>query len=309
MRRACTRPGGNAPALCRASVHAPRNGYRGRDRNPNRDRKGPGVARKPFCVSLTVAARSAILRDSARHALVCSLALLTCAGGCDRHTRSDSPEKPAAAAATQPGPAERDALRAFVQEQGGPAPAQGLPPGHPPMSAAPQSAPALPPSHPPVAGAGAELKYDVPPDWKPVPPDRPTRKAQYVLPRVEGDPEDGELIVFYFGPGEGGGVHDNLMRWRGMFTRPDGSPLPADHGTSETFEAGGLRVTLLDVSGRYAPAPMPGMGATPPRDNFRMLAAVVETPSGPWFFKATGPAETMSRHREAIRSMLASVKP
>ncbi len=258
-----------------------------------------------------IASRRATLRRRVpASVLLASFALFAWVTGCDRHTRQGVSDEQSSAPTTQPGPNERDALRSFVQNQAAPPPGQGLPHGHPPIGTAPQQTPAgLPPGHPPIPGAGAELRYEASPDWKPVPPDRPTRKAQFVLPRAEGDAEDGELVVFYFGPGEGGGVQDNLMRWRGMFTQPDGSPLPEDHGTSETFEAGGLRVTLLDVSGRYAPAPMPGMGATPPRDNFRMLAAVVETPGGPWFFRATGPAATMSRHREAFRSMLASVKP
>jgi hypothetical protein len=247
-------------------------------------------------------------RMSAGLALTGSIVLFAWGSACDRHTRPETANEQSSTPATQPAPSERDALRSFVQNQAAPPPGQGLPPGHPPMNTAPQPPSVLPPSHPPIPRAGGELKYEVPPDWKPVPPDRPTRKAQYVLPRAEGDAEDGELIVFYFGPGEGGGVRDNLIRWRGMFTQPDGSPLPEDHGSSETFEAGGLRVTLLDVSGRYAPAPMPGMGATPPRDNFRMFAAVVETPGGPWFFKATGPAATMLHHREAMRSLLASVR-
>lgn len=241
--------------------------------------------------------------------LLVPFVLLACVSGCDRQTRSAASDEQTSVPASQPSATEREALRTFVHSRAAPPPGHGLPPGHPPLNTGPQSTPGLPPGHPPIPGSGTELKYEVPPDWKPVPPDRPTRKAQYVLPRAEGDLEDGELVVFYFGPGEGGNVQDNLTRWRGMFTQPDGSPLADDHGTSETFEAGGLRITLLDVSGRYAPTPMSGMGTIPPRDHFRMLAAVVETPSGPWFFRATGPAATMSHHREAIRSLLASVKP
>jgi hypothetical protein len=208
------------------------------------------------------------------------------------------------AAAEQP-PASTDAL---------------LPPGHPPLptptgssASAKQASPAkpaagLPAGHPPLASPGG-IEFDAPPEWASKPITSPMRTAHYLLPRAEGDAEDGELIVFYFGPREGGPVEANLTRWRGMFTTREGEPLPADAGRRETFEAGGLKVTLLDIAGRYAPSPMPGMAAKTPRDESRMIAAVVETARGPYFFKATGPAATIEAHAQSIRAALESVRP
>ena len=46
------------------------------------------------------------------------------------------------------------------------------------------------------------------------------RHAQY---RVPGGNGDGECIVFYFGPGEGGDPMSNARRWAGQFDQPDGS--------------------------------------------------------------------------------------
>jgi len=209
------------------------------------------------------------------------------------------------------------ALRDFVQQRSGGAPAAdaALPAGHPPINAAPPQQPALPAGHPPIGGAasagasGGDLQFDAPDDWQAQPPSNAMRKAQYVLPRATGDGEDGELIVFYFGAGEGGSVQANLQRWRAMFQAPDGQALPEDAGSHEEFDVGGLKVSVLDVTGRYAPSPMmPGAPARAPADNHRMIAAVVTTAQGPYFFKATGPAATMERHADAIRASLRTVR-
>lgn len=201
------------------------------------------------------------------------------------------------------------AIQSMFQQQNQPAAmeaGQALPPGHPPLPGAQASAPpGMPAGHPPVGGAAAgTLKYEPPGDWKPVKPSGMMRKAQYALPRAEGDTEDGELVVFYFGKSEGGGTRDNIQRWKGQFTRADGKPLEGDAGKTETFEVNGLKITLLDVSGRYAPGMMPGAPAVDPKDDYRMFAAVIETPGGPWFFKATGPSATMEAQSAAFRALL-----
>lgn len=237
-------------------------------------------------------------------------------GACDQ-----SPQKPAQnsgaastshgnqsapAAAAQPSAEDLSALRSMVKSDDKPTGTAALPPGHPPIPGADSSTAASPPRQP-AAGMN-ELNFSPPMDWKPVPPRSSMRKAQYALPRVEGDSEDGELVIFYFGPGEGGATADNIARWRGQFTQADGSPLPESAGSEEKFEAGGFRISLLDVSGRYAPGAMPGMPDPGPRNDFRMFAAVIETPHGPWFIKATGPERTMAAQREAVLEFLRSVK-
>ena len=217
----------------------------------------------------------------------------------------------AAAPATQAAKTEDvAAIQSMLQQQNPPAGSmaggQALPPGHPPMPGAqPTSPPGMPPGHSPAGGAAVgTLRYEPPVDWKPVKPSGTMRKAQYVLPRSESDSEDGELVVFYFGKNEGGGTRDNIQRWKGQFTRADGKPLESDAGKTEEFEAGGMKVTLLDVSGRYAPGMMPGAPSVDPKDEYRMFAAVIETPGGPWFFKATGPSATMEDQSAAFRKLL-----
>ena len=77
--------------------------------------------------------------------------------------------------------------------------------------------------YPTVAFAQPTLRYETPTEWTESPSRSPMRVTQFILPRVPGDPEDAELVVFYFG-GAGGSVDANLQRWIGQMEQPDGRP-------------------------------------------------------------------------------------
>src|SRR5271166_1538547 len=62
-----------------------------------------------------------------------------------------------------------------------------------------------------------DLKSRTPANWKMQAPSNKLRAYQFQVPRVDGDKEDAELVVFYFGPGSGGSTADNLKRWKGQF--------------------------------------------------------------------------------------------
>jgi hypothetical protein len=133
------------------------------------------------------------------------------------------------------------------------------------------------------------LTFTPPEAWKSRPAASSMRVAEFVVPAAPGDPEDGELIVYFFG-GTGGSVDANVKRWIGQFQQPPGAP--AD-GNRKTFNVGALKVTTVDVSGTYVAEVRPGSSDRHNKPNFRMRAAVVETPRGPYFIKFTGPAGTV----------------
>jgi len=133
------------------------------------------------------------------------------------------------------------------------------------------------------------------------------RRAQYRLAREEGDAEDAELTVFYF-PGQGGAIQANIDRWVGMFTKADGSSAAEDAKT-EKKNINGLEMTLVDVAGTYTNRSMGPMGdASGPQQDYRMLAAIVETSGGPWFFKLTGPAKTVRKWEASFQAFLATIR-
>jgi hypothetical protein len=153
----------------------------------------------------------------------------------------------------------------------------------------------------------ARLRYAVPTAWARVPAPSDMRAAQYRIPKVAGDTEDGELVLFFFGSGQGGTADANLERWYTQFSRPDGKPVK-DAAVVTIRTVNGLKVTSVDLSGTYKPAPMGGAAGAPKTD-WRMLAAVIEGEGGPWFFRATGPEKTMADAKPEFDALLASVAP
>ena len=150
------------------------------------------------------------------------------------------------------------------------------------------------------------LTFTAPPGWKPVATSSSMRVAQFALPRVSGDGEDGELVVYYFG-GTGGSVDANIERWVGQMQQPDGRPSSAVM-KRESRTVNGLKLTLVDVSGTYVAETMPGSAQRHNSPGYRLRAAVIETADGPYFIKLTGPAKTIAANDAQYNAFLSSLK-
>jgi hypothetical protein len=146
-----------------------------------------------------------------------------------------------------------------------------------------------------------------PAEWTSTPPTSKMRKAQFSLPRVEGDSEDGELVIYYFG-GEGGSAQANLERWYGQFEQPDGAS-SSEKAKTAAATVDGMATTTVDLSGTYV-APVTPMDPTNRynKPNFRMLAAVLETGEGPFFFKLVGPEKTIEKWSSTFGDFVKSAK-
>jgi len=144
-------------------------------------------------------------------------------------------------------------------------------------------------------------------EWRASTPGSNMRKAQFTLPRATGDPEDAELIIYYFGAGQGGSVEANLERWYTQFAQPDSSA-SADKAqvTRETVD--GMELTTVDLSGTYIAPVMPGSAESYNKPNFRMLAAVLETSEGPYFFKLVGPEQTLAQSAQSFSQFMKSAR-
>ena len=153
--------------------------------------------------------------------------------------------------------------------------------------------------------AQGTLQFDTPIAWTRVDPTSPVRVAEFALPRTIGDAEDAELVVYYFG-GDGGVVEANLERWANQMRQEDGRP-SSDVATTTSFAVSNLTVTVLDVPGIYAAEIQPGAGMRYYKRAYRLKAAVVETPSGPYFFKLTGPGRTVANWESDFTRLLESV--
>src|SRR5574341_1003305 len=146
------------------------------------------------------------------------------------------------------------------------------------------------------------------PGWKSVAPSSPIRKAQFTLPRVAEDNQDAELNIFYFGAGQGGSVEANLARWYSQFAQADSSA-SAEKAQTAHAVVEGMNLTTVDLSGTYVAPKMPGSDEQYNEPNFRMLAAVLETSQGPYFFKLVGPEKTVGHWAMSFDEFVKSAKP
>ncbi len=153
------------------------------------------------------------------------------------------------------------------------------------------------------------LKSDAPATWKAQEPSNKFRAYQFSLPKAQGDKEDAELVIFYFGAGSGGSVNDNLKRWKGMFQAPEGKSID-DVSKVEKLKIGNVEATYLDVQGTYLHKfpPFDPNAKTTKKQNFRRLGVVFASEKGPYFITVTGPAKTVESQKKSFDDWLKAFK-
>ncbi len=144
-----------------------------------------------------------------------------------------------------------------------------------------------------------------PKEWTVKPVTSSMRAAHFVLSDKAG--EEAELIVYFFDAGGAGSIEANLDRWVGQFQQADGKP-SKDVAKVEKLELAGQDATLVSVTGRYVAAAMPGGSEMVDKQGQAMLAAIVASPSGPYYFKLVGAKATVTANTARFRAMLSSIK-
>lgn len=171
-------------------------------------------------------------------------------------------------------------------------------------AAAVSATPALPP-----------VLWDTPGSWTTVnAPNAPrsgAKKASYNVPKAGNDKEEAEVLVTFNGTGNKGDPATTYKEWFDQF---DGNLGPTAK-REEFVNAHGLKVETVEVAGTYKVALAPPVGPQKRaavqmvKNNFRLVGAVVKTPDrGNWFFKLTGPDETVQSARSALRALLESAR-
>lgn len=151
------------------------------------------------------------------------------------------------------------------------------------------------------------LKSRAPAAWKDEePPEkyRAMRLKQFRVPKEEGDAQDAEVVINFFGKGGGGGLEANLGRWKGMIKPPAGKS--ADEAFKvEKLKVGDVDVTLLDAEGTYLGAPFE---KAQPKSDYRMVRVYFDSKNGPYFISLTGPAKTVGKQKAAFVEWLKNFK-
>lgn len=183
-----------------------------------------------------------------------------------------------------------------------------LPPGHPAMVTKPKVGFDLPPV-PEGTGTGERgLSWTTPEGWIEEQPANAMRRAQYRIPAETGDDagtSDGECVVFYFGPGQGGDPLANAQRWGSQFIQPDGTPA-SEALVTKQIEINGIPILTSEITGTYGGGMRMGRPGEV-KENHMLLGAVAEGPDANWFFKFTGPKATVETNRAAFEALIGSL--
>ncbi len=159
-----------------------------------------------------------------------------------------------------------------------------------------------------ASGKGLDLDAmlaKLPEGWSKQEPSSGMRLAQVGLALAPGDQGTAEIAFFHF-PGTGGSTSQNIARWQGQFTGPNGEP-GEKVAKNDTMIVNSLRVITTDVTGTQLASTM-GTGPSTDVPNSRLIASVIETPGGNWFVKATGPVKTMASHEKKFRDFIKTAK-
>ena len=148
------------------------------------------------------------------------------------------------------------------------------------------------------------LEAPLPDAWIEKQPSSSMRLAQFLIPG-EDNRGDAELVLYYFGHGQGGSAEANIARWQSQFTTGDGGV--ADPSV-ETMTVSGMPVTVVELRGDYARGVGMGPAASPEPDQI-LLATIVETPRGNVYIQLYGPAQAVAAQRKAYLHFIRNLKP
>jgi hypothetical protein len=143
----------------------------------------------------------------------------------------------------------------------------------------------------------------IPTGWVSRAPASAMRLAEYTVAAPNGG-TGAEVVVYFFGKGQGGNVQANLARWKAQFSTPDGSPVPE---TITRDSTGAFPITFAEYRGTYARGIGMGSPETAKPDQ-RLLAGIAETPRGTMFIQLFGPAERVSAERDNLMTFVRGLR-
>jgi hypothetical protein len=139
-------------------------------------------------------------------------------------------------------------------------------------------------------------------DWVRTQPRTRIVEHEFVASIAEGDADDARITVM----GAGGTVEQNIDRWIGQFTQPEGKSTRAATGVKE-LDVAGQKVHVVEITGTYRDQLGPFAQATI-RENYRMLGAIIVTEKmGRYYLKMVGPKDTVDAHEKAFGKVIESL--
>lgn len=179
-----------------------------------------------------------------------------------------------------------------------------------PIAPATEPAKAPAPTPAPATTATGELKLEglkltVPAGWvreevekSPMGP-----VAVFKIPKGDGS-DDGAVRITHYPNMKGKEMDDrNIDRWVSQVNKSDGSPSTRADAKITTAEAGGVKLTIVELTGSVKIAMRDSA-----KGGHKMIAAILDHPKGPHFVVAAGPTASMEKWAAQIDAFLKSVK-
>ncbi|MBX3044533.1 MAG: hypothetical protein KIT33_09870 [Candidatus Kapabacteria bacterium] len=174
-------------------------------------------------------------------------------------------------------------------------PMSELPAGHPPMSGMDalselsDDAPDFDPEDPILKLSNIQLK--TPEGWLREKPSSSMRIVQYSLKNNS----EHKVVGFFFGQQDM--VKENIDRWKNEF---------AELQDSKEEELVGGNVTMITLQGVYGVKHFPMSEETTPTPDYMVLAAIVKSEDGPYYFKVFAPASVLKKEIDNFKKFLNS---
>lgn len=144
----------------------------------------------------------------------------------------------------------------------------------------------------------------VPAGWTEKPSTSSMRTAQFQMPAPSGG--EAEVVVYHFGESGAGSVQANIDRWLGQFKQPDDKP-SKDVAKIEKAQFAGQDASIVSVAGRYVAPATPG-GTPMDKPDQALVAAIVPSPKGPYYFRLVGSKSVVDAEEPKFREALGSLK-
>ncbi len=144
-----------------------------------------------------------------------------------------------------------------------------------------------------------EYQATLPSTWTSKTPSSSMRLAEYSAPG------GAEVVVYFFGKGQGGSPDANLARWKSQFSNPTGGAVQ-ERVTRDT--TGAFPITIAEYRGSYARGIGTGAEASAALPDHVLIAVVAQTPRGMLFFQCYGPAAAVEAQRAAYLTFATGLK-
>ncbi len=136
------------------------------------------------------------------------------------------------------------------------------------------------------------VKLTTPDSWVNEKPTSSMRAVQYFLK----NDEEITIVGSYFGKRDEM-VDANIQRWKDQFSKTE---------KTDKVELSGGQVIMVTITGTFMKKASMMSEEFSEVTNYMMLAAIVKTNNGPYFFKMVGPKSTLSDELASFKKFLAS---